>query len=76
MLGSYQTLKETQQLENQSSHYNYDPFWSVTLSVSRLETFKVFNDFNDFNAFNDLNDTDLYVIKTLPNSDGVKNPCR
>ena len=33
-------------------------------------------DFTDFNDLNDLNEIGLYVIKTLPESDGVKNPCR
>ena len=32
-------------------------------------------DFTDFTDLNDLNEIDLYVIKTLPKSDGVKNPC-
>jgi hypothetical protein len=42
----------------------------------RLSSHDLDWDFTDFTDLNDLNDIDLYVIKTLPKSDGVKNPCR
>lgn len=54
----------------------------VNQAEGRIADFEMFYDFFDFNdlndlkGFNDLNVIHLRVIKTLPLSDGVKNPCR
>jgi hypothetical protein len=48
------------------------------LTIRPFSDFNGFYDFYGFYAFydfNDLNEIGLYVIKTLPESDGVKNPC-